>query len=62
MTSFPKETETVLSATGLSRSFDDDPLIFEDIDLVLKEGEFASILGLSGSGKTTLFNLSLIHI
>jgi len=57
LTSFPKETETVLSATGLSRSFDDDPLIFEDIDLVLKEGEFASILGLSGSGKTTLFNI-----
>lgn len=56
MTSSP-DKPIVLSATGLSRSFDDDPLVFEAIDLELKEGEFVSILGLSGSGKTTLFNI-----
>lgn len=47
----------VLEAFGLSRSFDDEPPVFEDVNLTLHEGEFVSILGLSGAGKSTLFNI-----
>lgn len=37
---------------GSSRTF-----ILKDINIVIKEGEFVSIMGPSGSGKSTLLNI-----
>ncbi|HWQ61420.1 MAG TPA: ABC transporter ATP-binding protein [Negativicutes bacterium] len=42
-----------LEVTGLSKSFDGNPVI-ADIDLTLFEGETLALVGESGSGKTTL--------
>lgn len=38
--------------TGVNRTF-----ILKDINLLIKEGEFVSIMGPSGSGKSTLLNI-----
>lgn len=65
MTTFPDQAGSAqsvhkpvaLEATGLSRRFDEDVPVFEDVSLCVEEGEFVSILGLSGSGKSTLFNI-----
>lgn len=47
-------SEILLKAQGLAHSF--DSVLYEGIDLELKEGESVAILGVSGSGKSTLIN------
>jgi NitT/TauT family transport system ATP-binding protein len=49
---------TRLRIGGATKRFDGaDPLtVFEDLDLVVEDGEFVTVMGPSGCGKTTLLN------
>ena len=38
---------------GVSKSYDGRTVVVRDLDLVVYEGEFLTMLGPSGSGKTT---------
>lgn len=52
--------EYVLECRNLSKNYDDGKhqvAVFDQIQLGLKAGEMAAIIGSSGSGKTTLLNL-----
>ena len=51
------ERKIVLKATDLGRSFVPGQWLLRAVNLELRQGEFAAVLGLSGSGKTTLFNI-----
>lgn len=51
-----KEKYSEIRIEDLSFSYSNKK-IFDGINLSIKEGSFAIILGMSGSGKTTLFNL-----
>lgn len=44
---------TILELNNISKSYDKD-LIFEDVDLCVRNGEIIGIVGENGSGKTTL--------
>lgn len=48
--------DCILSAKGLRKSFE-DKLIFDSLDIELREGQTAALVGPSGIGKTTLLNL-----
>jgi len=50
-------TNDVVVGRGLAKSFD-EPL-FEGVDLLIKNGEHAFLLGNNGCGKTTLFKILL---
>lgn len=45
-----------LETKGITKSFDHN-VVIQDINIVLKENELVSLLGVSGAGKTTLFNV-----
>lgn len=45
-----------LVVKGLSKSYADTP-VFSDINITLREGEFASIIGPNASGKSTLLKI-----
>ncbi|HEX9917298.1 MAG TPA: ATP-binding cassette domain-containing protein [candidate division Zixibacteria bacterium] len=45
----------MLKVTGLSKIYDKDIAVLEDITFEVKRGEFVVILGPSGAGKTTIF-------
>ncbi|WP_194089209.1 spermidine/putrescine ABC transporter ATP-binding protein PotA [Vibrio hibernica] len=47
---------TVITLTGISKSFDDKTII-ENLDLNVNHGEFLTILGPSGCGKTTVLRM-----
>lgn len=51
----------VLRLEGVTKSFDmgkpNETEVLHGIDLVLKKGEFAALIGPSGSGKSTLLNI-----
>jgi ABC-type nitrate/sulfonate/bicarbonate transport system ATPase subunit len=49
-------TGTGLELRGVRKSFD-DRLVLDDISLVVRPGEFVSIVGPSGAGKSTILNL-----
>lgn len=49
----------VISIKNLSYSFPTNHLVFKDISLDIKEGEFWGLLGRNGAGKTTLIDLIL---
>ena len=51
---------SVLSCSGLSKSFTQGPEtveVLKNVDLTIEQGELLSIVGQSGSGKTTLLQL-----
>lgn len=50
----PKERGATVRCHHLHFSFPDHPGILKDINLELKQGQCASLVGVSGSGKTTL--------
>ncbi len=53
-------TETILRASGLSKTFDDGRLnlqVLQQINLEVRRGERIAIVGASGSGKSTLLHL-----
>lgn len=50
------EAETVISATGLSRSFGGVKAV-ADVSFAVKKGEIFGVIGPNGAGKTSLFNL-----
>jgi len=53
-------TEPTLSCNGLGKTYDSSAgrvTALTDVDLEIRDGEFAAIVGPSGSGKTTLLSL-----
>src|SRR3989344_5481432 len=42
---------------GVSTIYDDDSRALDGVDLVVKQGEFVSLVGPSGAGKSTLLRL-----
>lgn len=50
--------DTLLTARGLTKSYDGAPL-FQDLDLAVHAGERWAVTGASGTGKTTLGNVLL---
>jgi lipoprotein-releasing system ATP-binding protein len=60
MNSDPREAPIVLEARGITRSFElgDRKLeVLRGIDLVVREGEIVSVMGMSGVGKSTLLHI-----
>jgi putative ABC transport system ATP-binding protein len=56
-----KKTTNVIEVHGLSRVYrlksGEEVRAVDDVDLMVPEGEFLTVIGASGSGKTTLLNL-----
>jgi sulfonate transport system ATP-binding protein len=51
----PRTTgELTAAVRGLTRSFDDQRKVLDDLDLDIEPGEFIAMLGVSGTGKSTL--------
>lgn len=47
----------VLTVKGLSKHFDNDPLLFSNLDFEIKKGEHVALIGDNGSGKTTILKI-----
>lgn len=47
----------IISVESLSKSYDANTHILQDLNFEIHEGEWASVMGPSGSGKTTLLNI-----
>lgn len=45
--------QTLVSFTGVQKTYDGHALVVRDLNLEIRQGEFLSLLGPSGSGKTT---------
>ncbi len=52
----PAAAASAIHVTGLRKRYGDVTAL-ADVDLVVREGEFFTLLGPSGSGKTTLLRL-----
>lgn len=51
--------DTVLKLENLTFGYSKDQILFRDLNLSLKRGEFKAITGESGAGKSTIFELIL---
>lgn len=47
------DAQTLVSFEGISKTYDGELLVIENLDLDVRRGEFLTLLGPSGSGKTT---------
>lgn len=56
MNAFPEKKRPAIALENVSK-FYEDRLILDDLNLVIKTGEFVTMVGRSGSGKTTLLRL-----
>ena len=57
--------DAVLAAEGLIKRYPEgrgELEVLSGVNLTVRRGDTAAIVGASGSGKSTLLNLSLIHI
>ncbi|MCW5849846.1 MAG: ABC-F family ATP-binding cassette domain-containing protein [Anaerolineae bacterium] len=52
-------SDKVLEMTDVAKTFDGDEFIFEDIDLLIWQGERVGLVGPNGAGKSVLFRLVL---
>jgi putative ABC transport system ATP-binding protein len=50
-------TKIVMKTEGLTKVYDNNTRALNGIDLLVRKGEWVSIMGPSGSGKTTLLNI-----
>lgn len=57
-TSGPSESDTLLTARGVTKSFGATPVL-RDLDVTIRAGERWAVTGPSGTGKTTLGNVLL---
>lgn len=48
---------TIINAQNISKSFNNDIWVLDDINLAIQKGDFVSIVGASGSGKSTLLTI-----
>jgi len=48
-----ESAKTLVSFTGVEKTYDGSHLVVRDLNLNIRQGEFLSLLGPSGSGKTT---------
>lgn len=56
----PGQLQGSIKVSGVSFRYEEDgPMILQDINLEIKEGEYVAIVGPSGSGKSTLFRILL---
>jgi putative ABC transport system ATP-binding protein len=53
----PSPDVPLLSLTGLAKSVPGGRVLFSNLDLTLRPGEFVAVMGESGVGKSTLLNL-----
>lgn len=60
MTSTPADNQALLKTIALTRSYKTESVSVDalrGVDISIKEGDFAAIMGSSGSGKSTLMNI-----
>ncbi len=53
----PADPGVAVRLAGVTKRFGDGPVVLDDVDLTVGEGEFVCLLGASGCGKSTLLNL-----
>jgi ABC-2 type transport system ATP-binding protein len=53
--------DTILSITGLSKTYAGGHQALKSVDLEIRRGEIFALLGPNGAGKTTLISIGLRH-
>jgi NitT/TauT family transport system ATP-binding protein len=57
VTPAPAPGRPLLRLSGISKTFSNDTIALEGVDLTIRPGEFVTVLGPSGCGKSTLLKL-----
>ena len=51
------ERNTIIELKNISKSYDRETMVVENLNLEIKKGEFVTLLGPSGCGKTTILRM-----